>query len=263
MANRDLHEDFDALIDHVVLQGADHLQAGAIADVGQARIAVPSEVALKYAAVGSAIEQGAPGLEFVDSSRCFLCVKLGHAPVIEILPAAHGVGEVNLPAIAVIDVRQCAAATPPSAITVWALPSSDLQMRPTFTPASAGFDCGAETRAAGTDNNYVVCMSLVLRHRFSSGLAHGSCQQALGVGDERERKRSASDNPIILPHAHRAKADIHIAEADDDQTHPGPEHVAFVRATSRRCSMTCSNGDCDMQSLSPPTKWRSEWQPNV
>ena len=29
-----------------------------------------------------------------------------------------------------------AAATPPSAITVWALPSSDLQINPTFTPAA-------------------------------------------------------------------------------------------------------------------------------
>jgi DNA mismatch repair protein MutH len=32
-ADRDLHEDLEALMDAVVLQGADHLEARAIADV--------------------------------------------------------------------------------------------------------------------------------------------------------------------------------------------------------------------------------------
>ena len=45
------HVDVDALVDAVILQGADHLQAGAVADVGQARILVAAEVALQDAAV--------------------------------------------------------------------------------------------------------------------------------------------------------------------------------------------------------------------
>src|SRR6266849_1954604 len=42
-----LHEHIDAPMDGVVLEGADHLEPGAVADVGQPRVAVPAEVALK------------------------------------------------------------------------------------------------------------------------------------------------------------------------------------------------------------------------
>src|SRR6266571_9237157 len=42
-----LHEHIDAPVDGVVLEGADHLEPGAVADVGQPRIAVPAEVALE------------------------------------------------------------------------------------------------------------------------------------------------------------------------------------------------------------------------
>ena len=49
-----------------------------------------------------------------------------------------------------------AAAMPPSAITVCALPSSDLQTRPTFTPSRRGFDRGAQAGAAGADDENVV-----------------------------------------------------------------------------------------------------------
>ena len=45
---------------------------------------------------------------------------------------------------------------PPSAITVCALPSSDLQTRPTVTPARRGLDGGAQPGAAGADDEHVV-----------------------------------------------------------------------------------------------------------
>ena len=45
--DRVLHVDFDALMDAVVLQRADQFQAGAVADVGESRIAVAAEIALK------------------------------------------------------------------------------------------------------------------------------------------------------------------------------------------------------------------------
>ena len=99
-----LHVDVDALVDAVILQRADHLEAGAIADVRQARIAVAAEVALQDAAVLGAVEDRAPGLELAHAVGRFLGVQLGHAPVVEVLAAAHGVGEVHLPAVAVVDV---------------------------------------------------------------------------------------------------------------------------------------------------------------
>ena len=100
-----LHVDLDALVDAVILQRADHLEAGAIADVREARVAVAAEVALQDPAVLGAIEDGAPRLQLAHAIGRLLGVQLGHAPVVEVLAAAHRVGEVDLPVVAVVDVR--------------------------------------------------------------------------------------------------------------------------------------------------------------
>src|SRR5262245_40636488 len=104
--DRHLHVDIDALMDAVVLQGADHFEAGAVADVGQARIAMAAEVALKDAAILGAVEDGSPFLQFANTVGGLLGVQLGHAPVVYVLSAAHGISEVNLPVVAVIDVGE-------------------------------------------------------------------------------------------------------------------------------------------------------------
>ena len=49
-----------------------------------------------------------------------------------------------------------AAATPPSAMTVWALPSSDLQTSPTSAPGRLGLDRGPQAGPAGADDEDVV-----------------------------------------------------------------------------------------------------------
>ena len=66
--DRALHVDVDAERDGALLQGADQLQAGAVADVGQPRVAVAAEVALVDAAVGRAVERRAE-LEDQDDAR--------------------------------------------------------------------------------------------------------------------------------------------------------------------------------------------------
>ena len=91
-------------MDAVILERADHLEARAIADVREARIAMAAEVALQDAAVLRAIEHRAPGFELAHASGRFLRVQLGHAPVVQVLAAAHRVGEVHAPAVAVVDV---------------------------------------------------------------------------------------------------------------------------------------------------------------
>ena len=58
-----------------------------------------------------------------------------------------------------------AAAMPPSAMTVCALPSSDLQIRPTDTPAFGRLDGGAQAGAAGADDEDVVGVGCVSRHQ--------------------------------------------------------------------------------------------------
>src|SRR6202034_2214027 len=45
--DREFHVDVDALMNSVILQGADHFEAGAVADVGEARISMAAEVALE------------------------------------------------------------------------------------------------------------------------------------------------------------------------------------------------------------------------
>ena len=99
--------DFHPGVDAVILKRADHLEAGAVADMGQPGISVSAEVSLQNPAVFGAVEERAPCLEFAHAFRRFFGVQFGHAPVVEILAAAHGVGEMDAPVIAIVDVGQC------------------------------------------------------------------------------------------------------------------------------------------------------------
>src|ERR1019366_612280 len=71
-----LHEHLNVHGDGPLLQGADQLQSGAVAYMGQTGVAVAPEVALKDAAVWGAIEERAPALQLVDAVRRLLRVKL-------------------------------------------------------------------------------------------------------------------------------------------------------------------------------------------
>ena len=55
---------------------------------------------------GRAVEERAPRLELAHAVGRLLRVQLGHPPVVDVLSAAHGVGEVDLPVVAVVDVGQ-------------------------------------------------------------------------------------------------------------------------------------------------------------
>ena len=90
----------------MVLQRANHLQTGAVAHMRETRILMTAEIALKNAAIFGAVKDRAPGFQFADASGRFFGVEFGHPPVIDVLPAAHGIGEVNLPVVAVVNVRQ-------------------------------------------------------------------------------------------------------------------------------------------------------------
>ena len=90
----------------VVLQRPNHFQTGPIADVRQPRIFVTTEIALENPAVFRAIEDRAPRFQFADAIGRFLGVQLGHPPIVDVLAAAHRVGEMDLPAIAIVHVRE-------------------------------------------------------------------------------------------------------------------------------------------------------------
>ena len=102
--DRVFHVDLDAQVDGVVLQRANQFQASTIADVREARVTVAAEVALVDAAVGSAIEHGAPRLQLADAVGRLSRVEFSHPPVVDVLPTSHRVGKMHLPVVAVVVV---------------------------------------------------------------------------------------------------------------------------------------------------------------
>ena len=104
--HRAFHVHVDALVHAVVLQRPDHLQTGAIADVGEPRVFVPAEIPLQDAAVVRSIEQRAPCFQRPDFLRRLSGVQFRHPPVVDVLAAAHGVGKMHLPVVAVVHVGE-------------------------------------------------------------------------------------------------------------------------------------------------------------
>src|SRR5260221_11287110 len=70
----------DALMDAVILQSANHLQASAITDVGQTRIFVPAEIPLENAAILRSVEHCSPRFEVANPVWGFPGVQFSHAP---------------------------------------------------------------------------------------------------------------------------------------------------------------------------------------
>src|SRR5512143_1862961 len=90
----------------MVLQSTDHFETGTIAYVRKARIFVATEVPLKNAPIVRAVEHGAPRLELTHTNWRFLCVQLGHSPIVHVLSAAHRICEMHLPVVAIINIGQ-------------------------------------------------------------------------------------------------------------------------------------------------------------
>ena len=89
--HRAFHVDFHALMNAVVLQRANHFQAGAVTDVRQARITMAAEVALQNAAFLGTVEQRAPGFKLAHAVRRFFRVKFSHTAIVDVLTATHRV----------------------------------------------------------------------------------------------------------------------------------------------------------------------------
>ena len=156
-----LHVKVDAAVHAVILERADHFEAGAIPHVREARVGVPAEVALQDAAVGRTVEQRPPRLQLAHPRRRLLRVQLRHAPVVQILPAAHGVGEVHAPAVAVVHVgeRRRDAALGHHRVR---LAEQRLAHHAHAPSQRRRLDRRPQPRAAGADHQDVVLVGLVL-----------------------------------------------------------------------------------------------------
>ena len=144
-----------------------------------------AEVALEDPAVLGAIEHRAPGLELADAIRRFLRVQLRHPPVVHVLAAAHRVGEVDLPAVAVVDVgeRRGDAAFGHDGVR---LAEQRLADQADLDAGRRRLDGRAQSGAAGADDQDVVVV----------------------------RFEGASQDPEVRPDAHRAEPDVEVGEAD-------------------------------------------------
>ena len=158
-----LHVKFDALVDAVILQRADHFQTRAIAHMRQARVAMPSEVSLQNTAVLGAVEHRAPGLQLMHAGRSFLGVQLRHAAVVHVLAATHGVGEVDPPAIAIVHVAHCRGHAAFRHHCV-GLAQKRLGDDAGLRAAGRRFDSCTQSRAARAHYQDVVLQDWIIRH---------------------------------------------------------------------------------------------------
>ncbi len=155
-----LHVNVDALVHAAILQGADHLQPGAVTDMTQPFEGVAAEGSLQDLAIFGAIEEGAPLLQFAHAFRGFLGVELGHAPVVQQFPAAHGVAKVRAPVVRRIHVRHCRgdAAFGHNRVR---FAEQRLAHDADTHALGQGFDCCPQARAARADDEYVVFVGFV------------------------------------------------------------------------------------------------------
>jgi len=162
------HVHIDAAMDSAILQRANHLQSGPVADVREAWIFVSAEIALKDAAIGRAVEDGAPGFQFAHAVGRLAGVQFRHSPVVDVLPAAQGVGEVDFPTVTFIHVgqRRRDAAFRHDGVGFAQKTFAD---HAHGDARGGGFDCGAQTGAAGADDQHVMLEGWIVGHELFAG----------------------------------------------------------------------------------------------
>jgi hypothetical protein len=77
-------------------------------------------------------------------------MQFGHPPIVQVLSASHGVGEVDAPAIAVIRVGQ-GGSNPPFGHYCVRLAQKRFRDYGYFYSGSRSFHCGAQTGATGAN----------------------------------------------------------------------------------------------------------------
>jgi hypothetical protein len=168
--HRALHVDLHSAVDAMLLEGADHLQARAIAHVGEARILVTPEVTLEDSPVRRAVEEGPPLLQLLHPIRGFHGVELRHAPLVQIAAALHGVAEVNLPVVSGLHVSERGGDTSLGHDGV-RLAEERLAHQTHARALGAGLDGRAQTGPAGAYDQDIVLVRLVLDVGHQKSLA--------------------------------------------------------------------------------------------
>ena len=192
--DRAFHVDVDPHVNAVILKRPDHLEAGPIADVRETRISMAAEVALQDASVRRPIEQRAPRFELAHAIGRLLRVELRHPPVVDVLSAAHRVGEMDLPAVAIIDVgqRRRDASLGHHGVR---FAKQRLAHEADRDSRRRRFDRGAKSRAACSDHQHVMDVRLIFRHHQIRTSVHTPIEQS-------RTYRSEKPTANRLVHAH-------------------------------------------------------------
>ena len=231
MRNRSLSEDLDHRVIvaelrlvlllkryHALLQGADHLQAGAVAYVSQTRVFVTAEVALADLAVGGAVKECTPRLKLPYAIWGFLGMQLGHAVVVEELAATHRVAEVNLPVVVGVHIAHgCSNAT--LSHDCVGLAEERLAQDGCLLAGLASGDGRAKTRATGTDDDHV---ELQLRN--------------LGHADEPFDLEEVEVRDLFGGY----EVDVEVGESNKDHRDPRVAHVIAVELADPRPHLVAS-----------------------
>ena len=122
-----------------------------------------AEITLQDAAVRSAVENRTPCFQLSHARGRFFGVQFGHSPTVQILATAHGIGKVNAPGIAIIDVGESGG---DAALRHNRMRLTKKRFRDdSHTNARGGSFCGsAQTGAARPDHQDVVLVGHMLGH---------------------------------------------------------------------------------------------------
>jgi hypothetical protein len=104
--HRAFHMHVDAAMNPMILKRSNHLESGPVAHVRETRILVAAEIALQNPSVLRPIEPRPPGFQLSYALRRFPGMQLRHSPIVDVLPAAHRVGEMYLPVVAVVHIGE-------------------------------------------------------------------------------------------------------------------------------------------------------------
>ncbi len=118
-----------------------------------------AEVPLEYPAVRRPVEDRAPLLQLPDPLGGLLRVDLGHLPLVEHLPAAHGIAEVRLPGVLGPDVGHRGRDTALGHDGV-RLAEQALADDGDAGALLVGLQRGPQARSARADHDDVVCVCL-------------------------------------------------------------------------------------------------------
>ncbi len=160
-SDRALHVDVDAQMHAAILQGANHLQPGAITDMAQPLKGVATEGSLQDVAILGAIKQSAPLFQLAHAFRRLLSVELRHAPVVQKFSAAHRVAKVRTPVVGRIHVshRRSNAAFGHHRVR---LAEQRLAHNADTHALGQRLNCGAKARTASADDEHIVFVDFVL-----------------------------------------------------------------------------------------------------